>query len=167
MCFRERGGLVEMHFWENRKLLFWKMDSFMREHKNSGFLHTSKPQLYSKLSICPHCFPLSATPKITCSLPFNRSLAAASTHRNFDFPENPILRLMKTNPFAPVQSLKAVLDTNCFNHYQKHAFIELWTVPGSPEGRNPRSAFGYFSQTWIYNVSASKKKDGHKRKNPV
>ncbi len=70
-------------------------------------------------------FPVSAATKITCNFPFNQLLAAASPHCNSDFPQNLILRFIQGSPFAPVQSLKAVLDTNCFNFYKKHACAEL------------------------------------------
>ena len=161
----KRESSVGGGFYGNRLQLFGKERVWREKCKKFQFLHTiifwinlkvcisshhflchAKPWFCSKLSPEPTPIPIPAATKITCTFPFYQLLAAASTHRNFDFPENPILRLYHNYPFAPVQSLKAVLDTNCFNHYQKHAFIELWTVPGSPEGRNPRSAFGYFSQ---------------------
>ncbi len=50
---------------------------------------------------------------ITCTLPFNRLLAALSPHCNFDFPQNRILRLYHSFPFAPVQNMAVrVCGTN-------------------------------------------------------
>ena len=163
MCFGKWVSLVGICFWEDIKLFLRNKKVLREKCKKFQFLHTiifwinlkvcisshhflchAKPWFCSKLSPEPTPIPIPAATKITCTFPFYQLLAAASTHRNFDFPENPILRLYHNYPFAPVQSLKAVLDTNCFNHYQKHAFIELWTVPGSPEGRNPWRVFGYF-----------------------
>ena len=78
-----------------------------------------------KLPFNPHEFSFSTAPNITRTLPFNQVLAASSPHCNFDFSQNPILRLYHGSPFAPVQSLKAVLVMNRFNFYIKHACTEL------------------------------------------
>ena len=94
---------------------FWKNGKFCEKVQKPNFLHTCKTQLCSKLSPEPTLFPFSTATKITCTFPFNQLLAAASLHRNFDFSQKPILRLYHSSPFAPVQSLKAVLGTNRFN----------------------------------------------------
>ena len=91
--------------------------------------------------------PIFAATKITCTLPFKWPLAAASTHCNFDFPQNPILRLYHSSPFAPVQSLKAVLDTESYNFYKKYACVELWTVLRESRGSQPSV---YFLVTFSY-----------------
>ena len=141
MCVMKWESLAGGCFWENRKLLFGKAESLGWKCKNSGFLHICKPQIYIKLSNHVHQFPFSNATKITCTFPFNRSLAAASTHCNFDFPQNPILRFIKSCPFAPVQSLKNVLDTHCFKFYKRHACAELWTAPRESRGSRPSVCF--------------------------
>ena len=106
-------SLVGGCFRENRKL-FLKIWKAWQENINSGFLHTAKLWFRSELSISPHHFcvmsshsfalsfyhPLrfsfSTATKITRTLPFNQLLAASSPQRNFDFPQNRILRLHYT-----------------------------------------------------------------------
>ena len=73
--------------------------------QKSNFLHICKSQIYSKLSVFPHRFLIFTATNITCTLPFIQPLAAASTHCNFDFAQNRILRLIKSFPFAPVQNM--------------------------------------------------------------
>ena len=55
-------------------------------------------------------------------------------------------RLLYSSPFAPVQSLKAVLVTNHFNFYKNMPVQSFEPRSGSPEGRGPRSAFWFFLQ---------------------
>ncbi len=62
---------------------------------------TDLPQIFYRLT----SIFLSAAVKITCNLPFKQPLAAASTHCNFDFPQNPILRQHCNRPFPPVQNM--------------------------------------------------------------
>ena len=47
---------------------------------------------------------------------------------------------------APVQSLKAILDTDHFNFYKSMPIHCFEPFPGSPEGRSPRTAFWFFLQ---------------------
>ena len=101
---RNFGG----RFFRGQKVIFRKRNSFRRKCKISNFLHTKIFWINLKVFISPHQIPISTATKITCSFPFHRLLAAASTHCNFDFPQNPILRLHEGIPFTPVQSLKAV-----------------------------------------------------------
>ena len=140
---QKRESLVGDYFLANRTLLFGKEIDSDENMKISAFCTQkhleksqnlrrctslwcyAKPWFYSKLSLKPHWFPVSAATKITCNLPFHRLPAAASLHYNFDFSQNPIPRLIRNFPFAPVQSLKTVLDTNCFKFFQKHTRAEL------------------------------------------
>ena len=140
--FQGTGSLVRCCFWENRKLLFGKTESWRRECKKfSFFAHKNifnKPQIFRKLTslLCKaklifiptfhqstpllhhakswFCSNFSTQPtlispfrrnNITCTLPFNRPLAVLSLHCNFDFPQNQILRLYHSFPFAPVQNM--------------------------------------------------------------
>ena len=79
--------------------------------KISAFLHTKTFLINLKFFASPHPFcvmpsldfvPIFPQPtpfssfsatKITCTFSIYQSLAAASPHYNFDFPQNPILRL--------------------------------------------------------------------------
>ena len=141
MCVMKWESLVGGCFWENRKLLFGKTESLGWKCKNFDFLHICKPQIYSQLSICPHQIFSFHRTNITCNFPFYRPLAAASTHCNFDFSQSLILRFIKSCPFAPVQSLKAVSDTESYKFYKKHACAELWTVPRESRGPRPSVCF--------------------------
>ena len=137
---RNFGG----RFFRGQKVIFRKRNSFRRKCKISNFLHTkifwinlkvfisshhflchAKSWFCSKFSTNPHWCPFPTATKITCSFPFHRLLAAASTHCNYDFPQKPILRLLYSSSFAPVQSLKAVSDTESYNFYKKYACVEL------------------------------------------
>ena len=107
----------------DRKFSFSKMENFQRECEDSIFLHTKvfwitqknigshpfrvAPSRSFALNFLynPHQFPFLTATKITCSFPFKQSLAAASLHRNFNFSQNPILRFIRSPPFAPVQNM--------------------------------------------------------------
>ena len=118
---------------------------FLREQEVFISLHffdiITKPCIYSNFSTGSHQFLFSTVTKITCSFSFNQLLAVSSPHCNFDFSQNPILRLYHSSPFAPVQSLKAVLDTESYNFYKKYACVELWTVPRESRGPRPSVCF--------------------------
>ena len=82
-------------------------------------------------------FPFSAATKITRTFPFYQLLAAVSTHCNFDFPQNPILRLMKILPFPPVQNMAVLFasahKTPCFGglRHAKTCHRQLLTRPST------------------------------------
>ena len=99
-----------------------------------------------------HKFFYQATPTshfhrihITCSFSFKPSFAAESLHRNFDFLPNPIPRLIKSSPFAPVQNMAVRLATNrlsqkiltcsTFQILLKNHRTGFEPLSGSPEGR--------------------------------
>ena len=131
--FGERESLVRSCTFTDRKFSFSKMENFQRECENSIFLHTKifwitqknigshpfrvAPRRSFALNFLynPHHFSLFTATKITCSFPFHRPLAASSTHCNIDFSQNPILRLMKSLPFPPVQNMAVrICGTNKF-----------------------------------------------------
>ncbi len=115
MCFMEWGSLVRGCFLWQQITAFQKRESLVGECKNSGFLNTKTLEINLKVSISLHRFLFFTIPN-TCSSSFSLLLAASSPHRNFDFPQNSIVRLICASPFAPVQNVAvrfAVLINFC------------------------------------------------------
>ena len=104
----------------------------------------------------PHWFPFSTAPNITCSSPYKRLLAASSPHCNFNFPQNPILRLIRNCPFAPVQNMavrvcgtnrlsQKILMRSTFQILLKKPPHGFWTAPRESRGQQTSGVlFGYF-----------------------
>ena len=142
--FHRTGEFGGKLFFSVQKAICRKKNSFGQNLKISNFPRTKAFGINLKVSISSHLFK-NVTPchdfalnsadsyqfffptatKITCNFSFYRPLAAASTRYNFNFPQNPILRLIYGFPFAPVQSLKAVSDAESYKFYQKHSCTEL------------------------------------------
>ena len=144
MCFMKRGRLVGVRFLANRRLFPKKQRV---SGKNAKFQFSAHKNIFDKSQIFHRT-------NITCSFSFKTLLAAASPHCNFKFPQNPILRLIRNCPFAPVQNMAVRLATNrlsqkiltcsTFQILLKNHRAGFEPLSGSPEGRNPRRVFGYF-----------------------
>ena len=145
MCFIKWESLVEFCFYGQQITAFQKWESMVGGcvwEERKLFLRARKvlyesvkirfSAYYANHRVTPN-FPITHVnfpfPPHQYNMHFPISSAACGGKHALQlrFPQNPILRLIKSFPFAPVQSLKAVSDTESYNFYKKYACVELWT----------------------------------------
>ena len=157
MCFIKWVSLVGSCFWENRKLFLGITESSGRKHESLSVLHTGRLRIYFKPSAQTTTIFHFHCNKDNVQLSFSSTACGGKHALQLRFSAKPDSASDENPRFAPVQNmavrvcgtnkyLQKILMRLTFQIYLKSHRTGFEPFPGSPEGRNPRSAFGYFSQ---------------------